>query len=105
MNTRARPDRQPALLASPGGPRRFSALRHIPSGRSPFDFSYAAVSTRNRWNDPGVPAVYLASGIDVVTAEYARHLDQSPFGPAGRRARVVYSYDVSLEHVLDLREP
>jgi RES domain-containing protein len=81
------------------------AYRHIPAGRSPHDFTFAAVSSTNRWNDAGTPAVYLADGPDVCAAEYARHLDSSLIGKAGRNRRDVYEYDVRLNYTLDLRDP
>jgi RES domain-containing protein len=84
-------------------PLQATATRHIPDGRDPLDFSYAAVSPLNRWNDQGVPAIYLAAGRDVCAAEYGRHLDASPVGKVPRAKRAVYEYEVNLRFVLDLR--
>lgn len=84
-------------------PFQVTATRHIPDGRDPLDFSYAAVSPYNRWNDQGVPAVYLAAGRDVCAAEYGRHLDASEIGNIPRAKRAVYEYGVDLRFVLDIR--
>jgi RES domain-containing protein len=79
-------------------------LRHIP-GDDPLDFRYAGVAADNRWNDPGTPAAYFASGWDVCVAEYGRHLDASPFGKGGRRVRHVHEFEIKLERILDLLDP
>lgn len=93
------------MIAVAPGPLVVTALRHVPRGRGALDFQYAAASASNRWNDQGVPTVYLAAGADVCIAEYARHLGTSAFGPGGRASRDLYAYDVTLHRVLDLTSP
>lgn len=83
--------------------------RHIPAG-SPFgvlDFRFAGRSTNNRWNVVGERTLYLASDAGVALGELARHLDTGH--PPGARldpvARQLYSMQVDVDALLDLRDP
>lgn len=79
--------------------------RHVPDipNVDPLDFSWAGVDPDNRWNDPGVPAVYLTGTERTAVAEWARHLETSPLGPARRRQRVLFTLECALDEVVDLR--
>ena len=57
----------------------------------------------NRWNDPGVPAVYLTGAKETAVAEWARHLEASPLGPIRRRQRALFELEWSLNETVDLR--
>jgi RES domain-containing protein len=86
------------------------AVRHIPDtpGRTYdiYDFSYAGRSTENRWNVAGESTLYLAKEKNVALAEYARHFQVNrTVGLAAKTyRRRVYRFEVTLDHVLDLRE-
>jgi RES domain-containing protein len=84
-------------------------VRHIPEG-SPYgvlDFRFSSRAKDNRWNVEGQPTLYLASEKDVALAEYARHLQIDRSAPLMRpiRARHVWRLELTLEHVIDLRNP
>lgn len=86
-----------------------SALRHL-AANAPYDvtdFSYAGKSRENRWNTLGEPTVYLAGDAGVVVAEWGRHLiDERSMAIARRTAqRTVYRLHLSLNNVLDIRQP
>lgn len=83
-------------------------LRHRPKGsrRSILDDAYLGIAADNRWSARGVRAWYFASDIGVITAEFARHIETDV--PAGRSAhleRSIFRVSVTLERVLDLRDP
>ena len=89
-------------------PWRGPAFRHIPYG-SPYDvldFRFASLAATNRWNYAGEATMYLASDSGVALAEFARHLKMNrPEGIAPLTIkRSLYRLQVSLEHVLDLRD-
>jgi RES domain-containing protein len=70
------------------------------------DFRFAGLSRTNRWNDAGIPTLYLAGDRGVAIAEWARHLEERP--AAARRASVdreLWQVDVSVDSLLDLRDP
>lgn len=79
--------------------------RHVPDRPNvdPLDFSWAGVDPDNRWNDLGVPAIYLTGAERTAVAEWARHLQTSPLGPARRRERALFTLEWSLDQVADLR--
>jgi RES domain-containing protein len=84
-------------------------VRHIPEG-SPYgilDFRFSSRAKDNRWNVEGQPTLYLASEKDVALAEYARHLqiDRSTTLTRQTRARHVWRLELTLKHVIDLRNP
>jgi RES domain-containing protein len=91
------------------GPFSGYGVRHIPagSGRNPLDFRYSARAADNRWNTQGQPTFYLASEQDVAVAEFGRHLTVNRSASLGEqtRARQIYRIQVTLEHVIDLRQP
>lgn len=76
-------------------------------GFDPLDFQYAGRGFENRWNEKSEPTLYLASDDGVLITEWGRHID------AGRGRdvvpsvieRVVYRFDLSLDAVIDLRNP
>src|SRR3954452_10655947 len=83
--------------------------RHIPDG-SPFgvlDTKYSSRARENRWNQQGEPTLYLASDHGVLIAEFARHLHDQRTEEIGRAtlSRRIFDVDLSVEHVLDLRDP
>jgi RES domain-containing protein len=71
------------------------------------DTRYAARSRENRWNQLGEPTLYLASDHGVLIAEFARHLSHQRTEEMGRAllARRIYDLDLTIEHLLDLRDP
>lgn len=79
--------------------------RHVPDipNVDPLDFSWAGVAPDNRWNDSGVPAIYLTPTEGTAVAEWARHLQTSPLGPARRRERALFTLEWALDQVVDLR--
>lgn len=84
------------------------AYRHIPAG-SPFDildFRFAGRGRGNRWNDPGLPTLYLARDHGVAIAEFARHLqtDRAADPTLTPERRQIHRLSLSVSHVLDLRE-
>jgi RES domain-containing protein len=85
-----------------------SAYRHIPAD-SPYhvlDTRFAGRVAENRWNVPGEPTFYLAGDVGVALAEYARHFQErrTPALALVRQRRALYRLELSLDHVLDLRE-
>jgi RES domain-containing protein len=85
------------------------AWRHIPAGSAydVLDFRLAGRGADNRWNVVGERTLYLASDAGVALGELARHLDVHH--PPGSRldpvARQLYSMQVDVTALLDLREP
>jgi len=81
-------------------------LRSIPDRREadPLDFRYAGVAADNRWNARGVPAGYFSATWTACASEYARHLEDSPFGSARRKDRAVFCVRIRLTYVLDLTD-
>jgi RES domain-containing protein len=85
-----------------------SALRHIPAA-SPFDvldFRYAGRGADNRWNEPGSPTLHLAGDESVLIAEWGRHFATHRTTQLRQMTveRGVYALELSLDHVLDLRD-
>jgi RES domain-containing protein len=83
-------------------------LRHIPAGvsRGILDATHAARSQRNRWNEAGTPTFYFASDIAVVVAEFGRHIQaELPGGQPERQARDVWKVPISLDRLVDFRDP
>jgi RES domain-containing protein len=83
-------------------------LRHIPTGasRGILDDTHAARSRRNRWNEAGTPTFYFASDIAVVVTEFGRHIQtELPDGEAERQARDVWKVPISLDRLIDFRDP
>ena len=83
-------------------------LRHIPAGvsRGILDATHAARSQRNRWNEAGTPTFYFASDIAVVVAEFGRHIQaELPGGQPERQARDVWKVPISLDRLIDFRDP
>jgi hypothetical protein len=86
-----------------------AACRHIPdhSPYSVLDSRFAARSQTNRWNRPGEPTLYFASGHAVLIGEFARHLreERSPNLGSLMPPRRTYELQLRLDAVLDLRNP
>jgi RES domain-containing protein len=85
-----------------------AALRHIPAD-SPFgvlDFRFAGRGADNRWNEPGQPTLYLAGDEGVLIAEWGRHFATNRTDRLRQLTvqRSVYRLDLSLDHVLDVRD-
>jgi RES domain-containing protein len=85
------------------------AYRHITDGAryDILDLRWAGRGFDNRWNEPGEPTLYLAGDHRVVMAEFARHFeyDRAPNVGRGTKARRLYSMDIQIERMLDLRDP
>ena len=84
------------------------AFRHIPAD-SPydvFDFRFAALASKNRWNYQGQATLYLASDRGVALGEFARHLREDRFPAIGGKAiaRSVFRLELSIERLIDLRD-
>ncbi len=86
-----------------------SALRHIPAGRhyDILDFRAARRGQENRWNEQGEPTLYLAGDEGVLVSEWGRHLtvDRAPGLARKSATRAVYRLTLTLDHVVDLRDP
>lgn len=96
-------------LASLLQPWSGQAFRHIPAN-SPFDvldFRFAGRSTENRWNEAGLPTLYLAGDEGVLIAEWGRHFDVARSSALRESAtdRAVYRFTLSVERLIDLRSP
>ncbi len=85
------------------------ALCHIPAGArfDVLDFRYAGRGADNRWNEQGEPTLYLAGDMGVAIAEFGRHfaIDRTPEVAQGAVERTVYRLDLTVDRVLDLRDP
>lgn len=85
------------------------ALRHIPAGSrfDVLDFRFAGRGRDSRWNDPGVPTLYLAGDEGVLIAEWGRHfaVNRNPELQRETVERAVYRLTVTVDNVLDLRSP
>ncbi|HVC31169.1 MAG TPA: RES family NAD+ phosphorylase [Steroidobacteraceae bacterium] len=85
------------------------AYRHIPADATTgvLNFRLATPIRENRWNSTGQPTLYLASDCGVVIGEYARHFEDGRDTEQGRGtgARRIYRITVTVEHLLDLRDP
>lgn len=84
-----------------------SALRHIPAA-SPFrvlDFRFAGRGADNRWNDEGVPTLYLAGDEGVLIAEWGRNFATIRTPQLEQRTveRSVFRLELGFDDVLDLR--
>lgn len=84
-----------------------SALRHIPAG-SPYgvlDFRFAGRGADNRWNDEGVPTLYLAGDEGVLIAEWGRNFATIRTPQLEQRTveRSVFRLELGFDDVLDLR--
>jgi RES domain-containing protein len=83
-------------------------LRHIPTraSRGILDDTHAARSRRNRWNEVGTPTFYFASDIAVVWTEFGRHIQaELPGGEPERQARDTWQVPISLDRLIDFRDP
>ena len=83
-------------------------LRHIPAsaGREVLDATHAERSGRNRWNESGTPTFSFASDIAVVVAEFGRHIRaELAEGDGERQARDVWRVPISLDRLMDFRDP
>jgi RES domain-containing protein len=85
------------------------AFRHIPAGArfDVLDFRFAGRGSENRWNEPGVPTLYLAGDDRVLIAEWGRHFAVNRTERLQQETveRSVYRLTLSLDHLLDLRRP
>jgi RES domain-containing protein len=85
------------------------AYRHVASSdpRSVVDTTAAAERGRGRWNSEGEHTLYLTRDPAIAIAEFARHLAHDRRLVSGRALseRRIFELRVSLECVLDLREP
>jgi RES domain-containing protein len=69
------------------------------AGRSDWDAPALITIEGNRWSRSGQPTIYLAGDPGVALAEFARHMPAHGKMPQAS----VWTVDVSLEAVLDLR--
>jgi RES domain-containing protein len=85
-------------------PWRGTAFRHVPKGAKPLDTTRAGLA-RGRWNLPGQPTLYLASGREVAAAEWLRHLEDAGLA-AGDPVppRDLFEVALSLERTIDFRD-
>ena len=91
-----------AFAESP--PLSLNTVRHgVVARRDPGPLTVRQLVTTdgNRWSGPGEPTIYLGSDTAVALAEFARHLDGDASPPVG----VLWTVDVQLDRVLDLRTP
>jgi len=67
----------------------------------------AGLGKLNRWNVPGEPTLYLAGDEGVLITEWGRHFNTNrpPELAAMAEERKVLRFGVSLDAVLDLRDP
>ena len=83
--------------------------RHTPADSpfGPLDSRFAARSQYNRWNAGGEPTLYFATDYGVLVAEFGRHFRELRIVDIGELARIrrLYEVDISLECVVDLRQP
>jgi RES domain-containing protein len=84
-----------------------AALRHLPAG-SPFDvldFRYAGRGADNRWNEPGLPTLYLAGDEGVLIAEWGRHFATNRTAQLQQLTveRSTFCLELAIDAVLDLR--
>jgi len=88
---------------------RGPAFRHIPAGSKidVLDFRFAGRGQDSRWNLPGQPTLYLAGDEGVLIAEWGRHfaVNRTPGLRHQTVERAIYTLDLTLDHVLDLRDP
>jgi RES domain-containing protein len=86
-----------------------STLRHVPAGAriDVLDFRYAGRGPASRWNMPGQPTLYLAGDEGVLVAEWGRHFVVNRTTALRHQTveRAVYTLDLALDAVLDLRDP
>lgn len=86
-----------------------SALRHIPAGvkLDVLDLRFAGRGAENRWNEPGEPTLYLAGDAGVLIAEWGCHfaIERTPELRRQTVERAVYTLDLSIDSVIDLRDP
>jgi RES domain-containing protein len=84
-----------------------TAYRHINAMRSGvLDFAHVGLYSKNRWNVPSEPTLYLAGDIGVAVAEWGRRFPTTFSDNAMRPAvRDVYRLHLRLDAVLDLRSP
>lgn len=89
-------------------PWQGEAYRHLPDGDyNVYDFQYARLSRYNRWNVQGEPTLYLASSLDVASAEWSRHFqyNRSKELTVKTKRRRVYCFQVRLQQTLNLCRP
>src|SRR5690242_980728 len=94
-------------LASYLAPWSGSALRHISAG-SPYgvlDFRFAGRGADNRWNEGGVPTLYLVGDEGVLIAEWGRNFTTIRTPQLERKTveRSVFRLELGFDNVLDLR--
>lgn len=81
------------------------AWRHVRPEYPPLSGEGARV-VGGRWNPPECfPTLYLGLSVDVVAAEFHRHLTRQGLRRQDALPRMLYEYDVRLGQVLDLRAP
>lgn len=85
------------------------ALRHIPAD-SPYgvlDVRFAGLGPECRWNEPGIPTLYLAGDDGVLIAEWGRHfaVNRTPALQSQTLERAVFRLTLAVERVIDLRDP
>ena len=81
--------------------------RHVPSRAEAnvLDFRFAGTGADNRWNEPGLPTLYLAGDERVAVAEWGRHLtiQRNPALAPLVQERRLFRLSIALNQVLDLR--
>lgn len=81
------------------------AWRHVRPEYPPLAGEGARI-VGGRWNPPeSFPTLYLGLSIDVVVAEFHRHLTRQGLRVEDALPRIAYRYEVRLGRVLDLRDP
>ena len=79
------------------------AYRHVSEGRDPLSGEGARL-TGGRWNPPGSFAVlYLALDVPTTVNELRRSAARQGLVPADFLPRELYTYELRLQHVIDLR--
>jgi RES domain-containing protein len=80
--------------------------RHIPQS-SPFgilDFRFCGIRSDGRWHYQWQPTLYLAGEQGIAITEWGRHFDEERAGVEPIE-RAIHSLELSLEVILDLRDP
>ncbi|MGH3440985.1 MAG: RES family NAD+ phosphorylase [Nitriliruptorales bacterium] len=81
------------------------AWRHVRPEYPPLSGEGARI-IGGRWNPPeSFPTLYLGLNVDIVVAEFHRHLARQGLRAQDALPRVLYEYAVRLGRVLDLRDP
>ena len=92
-----------AVSRLPAGPFGGTGFRHLATGYQPLSGEGARV-TGGRWNPPdSFPVLYLGLDRQTTVAEFRRLAAKQGRAPSDFLPRDLCSYEVRLQHVLDVR--